>query len=159
MRKELQEQLCKNYPAIFEDVGNPESAMRWGIAVGDGWYEIINDLCSIIQSHLDWCNSTGHYAARGPMKHIEEAPQLKATQVKEKFGGLRFYVMGDTEYSRGVITMAERLSRRTCEDCGMPGKDHGHGYQATRCSACDDKWVKLRDERQAQEQARYAKST
>jgi len=42
-------------------------------------------------------------------------------QVKEKFGGLRFYIgLGSNEIHER-ISQAERESLETCEECGQPG--------------------------------------
>ena len=45
-------------------------------------------------------------------------PQLVARQVKEKFGGLRFYVQAGSDVQRGMITLAEAMSYRICDLCG-----------------------------------------
>jgi hypothetical protein len=42
-------------------------------------------------------------------------------QVKEKFGGLRFYVGSATEREFDVIYCAEKDSYTICEECGEPG--------------------------------------
>ena len=42
-------------------------------------------------------------------------------QVKEKFGGLRFYVGGATPEEFDVIDKAEEDSYIICEECGKPG--------------------------------------
>lgn len=56
MKKELDEALCKKYPKIFRDRHAPmtHTAMCWGFDCGDGWYNIINNLCANIQHHIDW---------------------------------------------------------------------------------------------------------
>jgi len=55
-------------------------------------------------------------------------------QIKEKFGGLRFYVSKATERQRGMIQLASALSERTCECCGAPGRASTIGRsQTTRC--------------------------
>lgn len=56
MRQELDEQLCKTYPKLFRDRYAPmtETCMCWGFECGDGWFNIINALCSNIQHHIDW---------------------------------------------------------------------------------------------------------
>ena len=43
-------------------------------------------------------------------------------QVKEKFGGLRFYVGGASREFFDAIDAAEKESYLTCEICGEPGK-------------------------------------
>jgi hypothetical protein len=55
MHKLLDEYLCKKYPKIFADRNKPmtESCMYWGLDVGDGWFYIIDALCSNIQSWVD----------------------------------------------------------------------------------------------------------
>lgn len=55
---------------------------------------------------------------------IEKANLEDATvlQVKEKFGGLRFYVSGGSDELYDMIDKAEDESLRTCEMCGAPGK-------------------------------------
>ena len=49
-------------------------------------------------------------------------PQLKIDQVKEKFGGLRFYVSGGDREIQGMISFAEYLCGKTCEVSGEEGK-------------------------------------
>lgn len=35
-----------------------ETLMCWGFEHGDGWYDIIDNMCQAIQSHLDWKEKT-----------------------------------------------------------------------------------------------------
>ena len=46
----------------------------------------------------------------------------QVTQVKEKFGGLRFYINGGSDEIYNKITEAEKLSYETCELCGKKGE-------------------------------------
>ena len=59
MRNELDEKLCKDHPKIFanRDGDLTTTAMCWGFECGDGWYNIINSLCHLIQGHIDWHNN------------------------------------------------------------------------------------------------------
>jgi hypothetical protein len=56
-----------------------------------------------------------------------------ATQIKEKFGTLRFYYFGGDDYCHGVESMAESMSAVTCEVCGSPGKLRNGGWIRTLC--------------------------
>ena len=107
MSPELDKKLCETYPKIFRDRRGDKmvTAMCWGFECGDGWYNIIDRLCSLLQNNTD----------------NNQAPQVIATQVKEKFGSLRFYVYGADSLADGAIDMAESLSAVTCEVCGKPG--------------------------------------
>lgn len=60
-------------------------------------------------------------------------PFCTASQVKEKFGGLRFYTNGYTDVIQGMISMAESMSYRTCEVCGNPGRSNSYGWISTLC--------------------------
>jgi hypothetical protein len=60
----------------------------------------------------------------------------RASQVKEKYGTLRFYMTHATEEMYAITDKAERQSSKTCEECGKPGKIRGRGWLYTRCSAC-----------------------
>lgn len=63
----------------------------------------------------------------------EACPQVIASQVKEKFGTLRFYYYGGDDYCRGLESMAESMTARTCEDCGNPGRLLTQGWFRTLC--------------------------
>lgn len=56
MTPELDNKLCNKYPKLFANrhASVAESAMAWGLAVDDGWYNIINVLCYSIQSRIDY---------------------------------------------------------------------------------------------------------
>jgi hypothetical protein len=64
-------------------------------------------------------------------------PQVVASQVKEKYGTLRFYIAGGDEFIEGMIAFAETISGHTCEKCGKPGKliDRA-GWWTTQCIDC-----------------------
>ena len=95
MNKELQDKLFEKYPKIFrqKDLSPQETCMCWGIACGDGWYDIIDTLCHQIQSYVD----------------NNKISQVEALQVKSKWGTLRFYVHGGDQYVQGLISMAEEF--------------------------------------------------
>jgi hypothetical protein len=65
----------------------------------------------------------------------------RASQVKEKFGTLRFYLTHGTDEMYAITDEAERRSASTCEACGKPGKLRGRGWLYTRCAKC---WKKER---------------
>lgn len=69
-------------------------------------------------------------------REIKEVYQVVAVQVKEKFGGLRFYYSGGDEYVDGLVAMAEALSYVTCEQCGKVGKPNEIGWIVTLCDDC-----------------------
>lgn len=78
MSPELDTLLCKRYPALFAQRHLPMAvtAMCWGFSCGDGWFALIDQLCTNLQECVD----------------AGTIPQPVAVQVKEKFGELRFYL-------------------------------------------------------------------
>jgi hypothetical protein len=134
MKDELDRQLCEKYPLIFADRNKSmmESCMFWGFEHGDGWYPIIDSLCDNIQNHIDWQTKQG-----------KTVPQVVATQVKEKFGTLRFYYNGGDDVIDGMVRMAESWSAVACEECGAPGTQNSRGWIKTLCET----HRKERDER------------
>ena len=156
MRRELDEQLCARYPLIFKDRNEnmQNTAMCWGLECGDGWYNIIDVLCGLLTSEYRGAkNRYDHFIEVGvggvlygtkkvTQEDIDEAKTkldeetLKvpvAVQVKEKFGGLRFYVQAATDKHYQYISFAESMSYRTCEECGNPGKTYTDGWHTTLC--------------------------
>jgi hypothetical protein len=131
MKQDLDEQLCTKYPKIFvnrhEDMTT--TAMCWGFGCGEGWYQILDSLCSQIQHHIDWNNSNFD---KGYTQY-KQVPQVVADQVKEKFGGLRFYYHGGDDYIHGLVSMAESWAENTCEECGLLGKVRHGGWIKTLC--------------------------
>ncbi len=72
----------------------------------------------------------------GKIREVPPMPtQVVLTQVKEKLGSLRFYYDGghESEYIRGLVSMAEQMSTVICETCGSPGKHRGGGWVRTLC--------------------------
>ena len=49
---------------------------------------------------------------------IEIDPEVEISQVKEKFGGLRFYIWGGNDKIYKLIDEAETESYKICETCG-----------------------------------------
>lgn len=108
MRNDLDALLCERYPLIFADRDGDltRSGMPFGFQCGDGWFALIDALCERLQFWTDH----------------NDAPQIVATQVKEKFGELCFYVESSSDMQQGMIAMAEAMSARLCEECGQPSQ-------------------------------------
>ena len=102
-------QIEERFPKMFTEPYG-------GFACGEGWWPILESLCGQIQHHIDWKN-----------KQSEVVPQVTVNQIKEKFGGLRFYYSGGDEYISGLVSMAESWAGHSCETCGAPGKQRDGG--------------------------------
>jgi hypothetical protein len=157
MKRELDEALCAKYPLIFKDrnADMRTTAMCWGLECGDGWYNIIDVLCGLLTSEYRQAQSRYDFIKdkvdqpqwEGSKKIItqEQIDEAKAkldeetlkvpvaVQVKEKFGGLRFYVQAATKEHYNYISFAESMSYRTCESCGAEGKTYTDGWHTTLC--------------------------
>ncbi len=123
MRSELQEKLFKNYPKLLR--GSSENIqtnlLPFGIETGDGWYYLIDTLCDKIKRH---CERT----------EID----VKVLQIKQKFGGLRFYVSTYDDDIFAMINFAEALSYTICERCSSMKnvKQTTGGWVETLCEEC-----------------------
>jgi hypothetical protein len=149
MREELDRRLVEKYPLIFKDRYAPmtETAMCWGFDHGDGWYQIIDSLCGQIQNHIDWSHKSHQWDLKWNEEHPDNPrevrdpiPQVVATQIKEKFGGLRFYYDGGDDVIDGMVRMAESWAANTCEECGHPGTMRHGGWIRTLCDKHEEEY-------------------
>lgn len=189
MKPELEKALIEKYPKIFQDVNKSmmETCMCWGIECGDGWFNLLDTLCSLIQWHIDQSiesnerdeqhnkmvlqaragdltlfNEENDYMDdESKVKYLESIlkpdsiplldygcglrmvrepiPQVVADQVKEKYGGLRYYFHGGDDYIEGAVALAEAMGEIVCEVCGAPGKVCGAGWLRTVCEEHEKK--------------------
>ena len=129
------EYLIQKYPLIFKDYeGNP-GRVNWYCP--KGWIEMVDVACYQIQSHIDNMNL---WAEKNPEKN-QPVEQLTCLQIKEKFGGLRFYTGGGDGYCQGIISYIGDLSYSICESCGS-NQDIGYtkGWISTVCIKCKDNY-------------------
>jgi hypothetical protein len=167
MNRHYDRYLVKKYAPMFRDrhADMRTTLMCWGFEVGDGWFNIINTLCGIMCS--EWLYAKEQYdhlkdrvgkqkydfdlnhsyntivteqdVAEAKEKMDKEAEKIPVVvQVKEKYGGLRFYVNAATEEQWAYIAFAEAMSYHTCEICGDKGKASRGGWIQTRCKEHED---------------------
>ena len=122
MQTNLENRLFLRFPGIFLERNDlsEKSLMCFGISTGDGWFDLIWDLCTDLE-----------FIANKEGRHMPVA-----VQVKEKFGGLRFYVHGASKKMFERIHQAETASYRCCETCGELAEVHrsSYGYVHTACT-------------------------
>ena len=109
MSPELEKKLLDKYPKLFS------SKQFWGVECGDGWYDILDNLCGAIK------------------EYTYDGDNVTVGQAKEKFGKLRFYLSEEDSVIHGMITLAEYMSGHTCETCGKRGKTRGGSWMVTLC--------------------------
>lgn len=80
--------------------------------IGPGWYGLVKTLIE-------------QAVSKGWNKEI--------CQVKEKFGGLRFYINGASNEVHDIIHKYESMSYKICEECGESGKERTGGWIRTLC--------------------------
>ena len=130
MRPDLDNALVHDFPALFrlrQALPNgPREPISFGFEIEDGWEPILRSLAERLEP-------------------IARDSDLRAVQVKEKNGGLRFYVEGvSDEAKRDVheaIEAARDQSTRTCELCGAAGILRGEHRVQTLCATCADRLV------------------
>jgi len=83
---------------------------RYEVECGEGWKSLYAPL-------IERCKAEG----------------VAVLQVKEKFGGLRFYVGGASDRLYEAIKEAESKSLTLCERCGEPGQLRKGGWWKTLC--------------------------
>jgi hypothetical protein len=163
MSPELEHKLIEKYPDLFQDVNKSpkETLMCFGCEHGDGWYDILDNLCGYI-THLQ--KNVSYFL--GLRKDIQDGkfnvefccPKVVFMQIKEKYGTLRVYWRFEeienydeivsrlenpdeleehiTKYSNtidSVVDFCEYLSSKTCEVTGKPGKLYSKGWCVTLC--------------------------
>lgn len=130
MKDELDKSLCTLFPKLFSTRNDPtvRTGIRFGFECGEGWYELIKECSAKIEAVNE-----------------KLSEPITAAQVKEKFGGLRFYINScQSECSdetwkevRDAIEVAEKKSYVTCEHCGNTGKTQAvHRWMYTLCDTC-----------------------
>lgn len=108
MKCELINSLRERYPNLFQK--------KCEISCGDGWFDIIDALCFEIQYYIRDKDIT-----------------FNCQQIKEKFGGLRFYGSGANKEIMNMIHTAEKFSMNICEECGAPGEMRGLNWLYVSC--------------------------
>jgi hypothetical protein len=68
-----------------------------------------------------------------PQSITEKVTWIQVQQIKEKFGGLRFYYQGGNDEISGMVRMAELWAGHTCETCGDKGHRRDGGWIRTLC--------------------------
>jgi hypothetical protein len=122
MNHERRDRIIKDHPHLF---AYPPARF---FECGDGWLDIIEDLANKLEPLV--------------VKWIEknEADELSigpcASQIKEKYGTLSFYMLTETDEMSALIREAEKRSSITCETCGNPGSLRGEHWYYTSCEDC-----------------------
>lgn len=141
MRKELDKKLCEDFPLLYGDRNAPmqHTCMCWGFDCGDGWYDLIYELSSKLEALIQ------KFKDEDP-SDVKDYGLPRAAQVKEKFGGLRFYMTSGTDGMFDLIEEAEGKSNVICEWCGNPGEQNGSGWIRTLCDDCAKNFRKKQQE-------------
>lgn len=69
------------------------------------------------------------------------------TQIKEKFGALRWYDTGTTEKMSRIISKYEVISAHTCICCGRPDVGQTSGWLTPICEPCYGEMCGIRDKK------------
>jgi hypothetical protein len=91
----------------------------------------------------DWDIERAEDAMENDIDITPKLNWIEIQQIKEKFGGLRFYYDGGDDEISGMVRMAESWAGKSCETCGNKGSQRGGGWIRTLC-----------DEHEAEYQAR-----
>ena len=131
MNQEHANKIITDFPKLFKNIDNLQaSLMAFGFECGDGWYNLIYDTTKRI---YELASAAG----------IIDEEWLYVVQVKEKFGGLRYYLAGGApEYIQKVIEEAESRSYQICEYCGAEENveiDETQYWMRSLCQVCNNK--------------------
>ena len=119
----------EEFDNFLKDMGGLKSCYRTDSVIdsvhffhiGPGWLQLVKELIEDL---------------------IELGWDKQVAQVKEKFGGLRFYIGSGTDEIWKRITKAENESFKICEETGELGELRTKGgWMRTLCDECYEKWL------------------
>lgn len=112
MRPELVHSLVQEFPTLYDK--------DFYFECNSGWFSLILQLSEDIMD-------------------ADPGGKVRALQVKEKFGWLRFYINEASAAVWALIHDAEIDSMSICEQCGADGNQEGKGWIRTLCNPCREK--------------------
>lgn len=165
MNAEFEQKLADDFPFMRRNQSGESDGkitniyQKWGFQCGDGWYDLIHDLCHEI---------TDRYEKEGI------SVDIVVEQIKEKFAGLRFYysyagsppsfhaldflggssirLYPETDNDKhkslrrdiaDIVRKYEALSKTVCENCGAKGETRMDlPWKKTLCDNCYEKRLK-----------------
>ena len=112
MKQELEDKIYNSFPVLFPNNLAYGNSLAYGIECEDGWFELIFNLCKQL---------------------VDE--KIEVTQIKEKFGTLRFYYNSGNDKVKDLVRLAEIKSSSICEFCGTEEnvKLYSAGWNKTLC--------------------------
>ena len=129
MNEENTRKLFTDFDRLFRGRTEPQTQSRMyeGISCGNGWFDLVCQLCVQISEHA-------RNAGLDP----------KAFQVKEKIGSLCFHLHGGDEMTDLFRSEASKRSRVICDGCGGTGTTQAskYGWYRTACPDCREKSAK-----------------
>lgn len=143
--REQNRALCEKYPFLIPT--NRFSGMRITEAAGGGFWpgdpeavpEYNYEYTELDAMPRGWRISFGEQLCEELKQALIEGGLLdkyRITQIKEKYGSLRWYANFDTEKTSKIIDKYTRLSSRTCIKCGAPATLMTTGWISPYCDAC-----------------------
>lgn len=128
--------ICKTFPKLYADrhASMTTTCLCWGFEIGKGWQQLVWDLSEKLEAEI-------------AKQTLADMP-CRASQVKSKYAGLRFYMTASTDAMDKLISEAEERSSSVCEECGLPGDVYGSSWITCYCEDCARKrslFVKTKD--------------
>lgn len=116
---QFRDHLVKSYPCLF-------AAHPPFFGCSTGWFAIIDELCCKLEPLVK--------------AHTFDFP-FEVFDIKEKYGGLRFYTSSATDEMYDLITEYAEKSKKTCENCGSNDATiRNKGWITTLCGECWKSW-------------------
>ena len=141
--KEENKRLCEKYPFLVPInawtrkkitdgagfwAGSPESVPEYDYeytkldSMPDGWRKAFGEqMCEELREALLKDDLLDKYYVR---------------DIKEKYGGLRWYANGGNEEARNIVSKYARKCLRTCICCGKPATKITVGWVSPYCDSC-----------------------
>lgn len=120
--EEFDRHMCEKYPIMFRERNLPmnQTCMCWGFNIGKGWYSVLDELCEKLEFIYKQSNI-----------------RVIFQQVKEKYGGARFYFGTEKEKGKenndddkqwidiisNEVSRAEQICDYVCAECGCHKND------------------------------------
>lgn len=131
--KETNQKLIERFPFLM-----PHN--RWTDEVPEDFDYSYTELDSMPDG---WRKAFGEQICeeiREELVRVDYLDKYRITQIKEKYGTLRWYDFGCTERMlREIIPKYEHLSAKTCIKCGNPATKVSTGWISPYCDACANK--------------------